>query len=392
MNNQFRPFEFILPTKIIFGPGKVEQVGRELAVLGSQRPLIVTDKGVIKTGILNTVVASIEAMGYEYAVFDDVEPNPKDINVEKGAIAARKFNADGLVAVGGGSPIDCAKSIGVLLAHGAENIKPYEGKAAATKPQPSFIAIPTTAGTGSEITFSSVITDTQNGYKMTIKSPFTAANTAICDPELTISMPAQLTASTGIDALTHAIEGFTASCSEPLADAAALHAIELICQNLTQAVSNPNDLDVRSGMLVGSILAGIAFSHSDIASVHCIAESLGSMYDLPHGVCNAILLPYVMEYNMDFCRERYSRVARVMGFNFESAEEGAKLAVNNVRKLAAEVGLPAFSSFPIDPDKFGILAGMAVKNISNDSNPRPMAEADYINVLQNAWEHKVCSG
>ncbi|MDR0796098.1 MAG: iron-containing alcohol dehydrogenase, partial [Tannerella sp.] len=378
MVNWKKIFDFVLPTKIIFGCGCTAQVANELMAIGGRRPLIITDKGIVQTGILNQVTQPLATMGIDFMVFDNVEPNPKDKNVEAGARMAKDFKADSLIAVGGGSPIDCAKSIGVLLAHGAEKIKPFEGKTAATMPQPPFITIPTTAGSGSEITFSSVITDTQNGYKMTVKSPFTAANTAICDPELTLSMPSLLTAATGIDALTHAIEGFTATCSEPLADATALYAIEIISTNLVQAFHHPDDLNARSAMLMGSVLAGIAFSHADVASVHCVAESLGSVYDLPHGVCNAIFLPYVMEYNLDYCRDRYARVARAMGFNFDSVETGARLAVDHIKQLTDDVRLPAFSSLPVDPIKFGLIAEMSYKNGSNASNPRPMTQADYM--------------
>ena len=378
-------FDFVLPTKIIFGPGTAGQTARELASLGGKRPIVITDKGIAAAGLLDRIIKPLRDADISYTVFDGVEPNPKDKNVEEGAKNARAFGADSIIAVGGGSAIDCAKSVGVLLAHGAEHIKPYEGKTAATKPQPPFVAIPTTAGTGSEITFSSVITDTENGYKMTVKSPFTAAKTALCDPELTMSMPAQLTAATGVDALTHAIEGFTANCGEPLADATALYAVELIWQYLAQSVKNGNDFNARSGMLMGSILAGIAFSHADVGSVHCIAESLGGMYDLQHGVCNAVLLPYVMEYNMDYCTERYARVARAMGYNYTTDREGADLAVENVKRLVKEIGLPKFSSFDVDPGSFVTLAAMSVRNTSNASNPRPMAEQDYVKVLETAW-------
>ena len=380
-----RTFDFVLPTKIIFGPGTVGQAAGELAALGGKRPVVVTDKGVATAGITGRILAALSDIKMEYTVYDGVEPNPKDVNVEACAAAARGFGADSMIAVGGGSAIDCAKSVGVLLAHGADRIKPFEGKTAATKRQPPFVAVPTTAGTGSEITFSSVITDTENSYKMTVKSPFTAANVAVCDPELTLSKPAPLTAATGVDALTHAIEGFTVNCGEPLADAAALYAIELIWEYLPQAVRDGRDLSARSGMLMGSVLAGIAFSHADVGSVHCIAESLGGVYDLPHGVCNAIFLPYVMEYNMDYCTKRYARAARAMGLEFGNDAEGAALAVAAVKRLVRELGLPAFSSLPVDAGRFGELAAMSARNISTASNPRPMAEADYMKVLKNAW-------
>ena len=378
------PFEFTLPTKIIFGPGCVKQLAEEIAAIGGKKPLIITDPGIRKAGIDRIVTDLLDKAGIEYGLFDGVEANPKDVNAEAAAREARACGADFLIAVGGGSPIDCAKAVGVLLAHDAEFIKPYEGKTAATLPNPPLITIPTTSG--SEITFSSVITDTKNKYKMTVKSPYTAATTALCDPELTISVPPAVTAATGVDALTHSIEGFTATCSEPIGDAAALYSIELIAGNLVKAYKDGSDLEARSNMLMASMLGGISFSHSDVASVHCIAEALGSMYDLPHGTCNAIFLPYVMEYNMDYCVDRYARVAGALGLTYDSDEDGAAKAVAYVKQLTKDVELPTFASLDPDPADFPALAEMAFKNGSNDSNPRPMTAADYEALLKIVYE------
>ena len=383
--NLIESFQFVLPTKVVYGPGCLKELTTELAAFGGKRPIVVTDGGVQKAGIAKRITDLLDAAGVEYIVYDGVEANPKDVNVEEGARIAREFGADSIIAIGGGSPIDCAKSIGVLLAHNADKIKPYEGKTAATLPLPLLISVPTTSGTGSELTFSSVITDTANKYKMTVKSPFTAAKVAVCDPELTLSVPPMVTASTGVDALTHAIEAYTANCSEPISDAVALYAIELIYENLVQAVKNGSDLSVRSGMLMGSMLAGIAFSHSDVASVHCVAESLGGEYDLPHGMCNAIFLPYVMEYNMDYCQEKYARVAKAMGLSFSSIEEGAKAAVEAVKQLCRDVGLPTFRSLGVGEEQFDQIAEMSARNISTDSNPRPMSKDDYMAVLRKAY-------
>ena len=371
------PFEFTLPTKIIYGCGVLKQLPEEIRAAGGTKILLITDTGITKAGITALITDLLYASGLEYTVYDGVEANPKDVNCEDAARAARSIGADCMVAVGGGSPIDCAKAVGVLLAHDAEFIKPYEGKTAATLQGPPLITIPTTSGTGSEITFSSVITDTRNRYKMTIKSPFTAATTAICDPELTISVPPMITATTGVDALTHSIEGFTAVNSEPIGDAAALYSIELISQSLVRAVRDGSDLEARGNMLMASMLGGLSFSHSDVASVHCIAEALGSMYDLPHGTCNAIFLPYVMEYNMDYCQDRYARVATAMGLTWQTEEEGAAKAVAFVKQLTRDVGLPTFASLDPDPADFPKLAEMSVNNGSNEDNPRPMTAKDY---------------
>lgn len=387
MNNFTFPFSFTLPTKIVYGPGCINSLINELALNGGKRPIVITDKGVKYAGILDKITAILTLNNINYIVYDGVEPNPKDLNVEEGAKIAREFGADSIIAIGGGSPIDCAKSVGVLIAHNADKIKKYEGKTAATEPLPLLITIPTTSGTGSELTFSSVITDTANNYKMTVKSKYTAAKVAICDPELTISLPAHITASTGMDALTHAIEAYTSTCSEPISDALALYATELIYNNLVTAVNKGSNLEARSAMLLGSMLAGIAFSHSDVASVHCIAESLGGVYDLPHGVCNAIFLPHVMEYNMEYSVEKYARIAKAMGLSFENERKGAEKAVDAVKKLAVDVKLPLFSSLNVNTDDFKKIAEMSVKNISTESNPRIMTKEDYLTVITNAYFH-----
>jgi len=388
MSNFTLPFSFTLPTKIVYGPGCIVSLIDELQLNNGNKPVIITDKGVKNAGILDKITSLLAQNNISCTVYDGVEPNPKDVNVEEGTKIAREFGADSIIAVGGGSPIDCAKSVGVLLAHDGDKIKKYEGKTAATKHLPLLITIPTTSGTGSELTFSSVITDTENNYKMTVKSQYTAAKVAICDPELTLSLPAHITASTGMDALTHAIEAYTAACAEPISDAVALYATELIYNNLVRAFNDGSNLEARSAMLLGSMLAGIAFSHSDVASVHCIAESLGGVYDLPHGVCNAVFLPHVMEYNMEYCLERYARIAKAMGLNFENEKEGAKIAVQAVKKLALDVKLPLFSSLNVNTDDFEKLAEMSVKNISTESNPRPMTKEDYLKVIENAYRHK----
>jgi alcohol dehydrogenase len=376
-----QPFSFTLPTKIVFGPGCIKDLGSLITGLGGAHPLFITDSGVIKAGILEK---ALEQLGKEFkpVIFDGVEANPRDVNVAVAAYRYRKAHADCIVAIGGGGPIDCAKAAGVLIANKGDNIKAFEGMAGASKPIPPLIAIPTTAGTGSELTFSAMITDTANHYKMTIKNACAAAKIAVCDPELTLTSPPALTASAGMDALTHAIEAYTASCAEPLADAAALYAVELIAQNLPVVFKNGSDLTARGKMLMGSMLGGIAFSHSDAASVHCITAALGGMYDLPPGVCNSIILPFIMEYNLNYSVDGYARIARAMGLKPDQGREGALAAVEAVRKLAREVKLPPFSSLNVDEKDFPLIARTARENISNQSNPRPMTEEDYLKVLQ----------
>lgn len=384
MTNILREFSFELPTRIEYGVGVISKLGDELRLLKAQKVAIITDPGIIKAGLLDKITSILKEEKLLYNVFDGVDPNPKDRNVERGAQVVRSFDADAMVAIGGGSVIDCAKAIGVLVSHDGKRIKDFEGKTAVKKQILPFIAIPTTAGTGSEVTFSAVITDTENNYKMTVRSPFMAAKVALLDPKLTVTVPPHITASTGMDALTHAIEAYTVKASEPVSDALALYAIELISNNLVNAVKNGEDIEARACMLVGSLLAGIAFSHSDVGSVHCMAEALGGVYDAPHGICNAVLLPYVMEYNVEFCLEKYSRIAQAMGEVFYTIEEGAMKAVERVKELAVDVGLPSFKSLGVKEEDLEKLADMAAKNISTESNPREMTKEDYLTLFRRA--------
>lgn len=384
MTNILRQFSFELPTRIEYGVGVISKLGDELRLLKAQKVAIITDPGIIKAGLLDKITSILKEEKLLYNVFDGVDPNPKDRNVESGAQVVRSFGADAMVAIGGGSVIDCAKAIGVLVSHDGMRIKDFEGKTAVKKQILPFIAIPTTAGTGSEVTFSAVITDTENNYKMTVRSPFMAAKVALLDPKLTVTVPPHITASTGMDALTHAIEAYTVKVSEPVSDALALYAIELISNNLVNAVKNGEDIEARACMLVGSLLAGIAFSHSDVGSVHCMAEALGGVYDAPHGICNAVLLPYVMEYNVEFCLEKYSRIAQAMGEVFYTIEEGAMKAVERVKELAVDVGLPSFKSLGVKEEDLEKLADMAAKNISTESNPREMTKEDYLTLFRRA--------
>jgi alcohol dehydrogenase len=378
--NLLNSFSFELPTRIEYGVGATGKLADSLIGLESQKVLIVTDKGIEACGLLSAIVDQLTAAKLEFDIFSDVESNPKDHNVQAGTKMAAQLQADCLVAIGGGSPIDCAKAIAVLATHGGA-VRDYEGQEKISENVLPLIAIPTTAGTGSEVTFSSVITDTEERFKFTLKHPCIAPRIALLDPQMTITMPPGLTAATGMDALTHAIEGYTARVAEPLADAAALYAIELVAKYLKIAVFEGSNMEARAGMLLGSVLAGIAFSHSDVASVHCIAEALGGKYDTAHGVCNAVVLPVVMEYNLDYCRERYARIAAAMGISFESTEAGARSAVEAVKQLAVDLNLPSFGSFGVEAADIEELAFKSFVNGSNPDNPRAMGYEDYLTLF-----------
>jgi len=379
--NLLNSFSFELPTKIEYGIGVVERLAEIIKALNAESLLVVTDKGIRNSGLLERISNLLDANKLAHNIFDNVEPNPKDYNVQEGAEMAKRLNPDCLVTVGGGSPIDCAKAIAVVARQGGA-ARDYVGPDKIGGDVLPLIAIPTTAGTGSEVTFSSVITDSKEKYKFSIKDSKIAPKVALVDPEMTLTMPPGLTAATGMDALTHAIEGFTANAAEPIADSAALYAIELITAYLRAAVSDGSNLEARAGMLLGSVLAGIAFSHSDVAAVHCVAEALGGKYDAAHGVCNAVVLPAVMEYNLDYCKDRYARIAAAMGLSYENVEEGARQAVKAVQKLASDVRLPEFGSLGVQEKDFEELALNSFKNGSNIDNPRLMTEEDYLSLFR----------
>jgi alcohol dehydrogenase len=386
--NLLNSFNFALPTTIQYGVNCVsQQLIASLNELRAKRLLIVTDPGVQSCGLLDDILQLLEQDNIAWKIFDDVEPNPKDYNVEQGAEAARQHKTDCVLAIGGGSPIDCAKAICVVAMHGGP-VRTYSEQSRITGDVLPLVALPTTAGTGSEITFGAVITDTREHFKFTIKHVKIAPKIALLDPNMTVSMPPSLTAATGMDALTHAIEGYTATVAEPLGDAVALYAIELIATHLRTVVAHGRDLEARAGMLLGSLLAGISFSHSDVAAVHCIAEALGAKYDAPHGVCNAVVLPELMAYNMEYCQQRYARVATAMGLRYENISEGAEQAVDAVQQLARDVELPSFRSLGVQREHFEELAAKSTMNGSNQSNPRPMGKNDYMNVLEHLWEER----
>jgi len=378
-------FDFILPTKIRYGIGMVTVLGEELKLLKAKKIMIITDKGLVKAGLVKKITDLIKAEGLSFIIYDEIEANPKDYNVELAADIARKESIDTIVAFGGGSPIDAAKAVSVLIKQGGK-VRDYQGKGKIKDDCVPLITIPTTAGTGSEVTFSSVITDTTEKFKFTIKSPAIAAKVAIIDPELTLTVPPIITAATGIDALTHGIEGYTVNCTEPIAEAVGLYAIEYIAKNIVEAVKNGENIEARDKMMMGSLLAGLSFSHADVASVHCMAEALGSMYDAPHGMCNAILLPYVMEYNLPFAELKYARVARTMGIDEKDDHEAAMKGIEYIKKLSREIGLPGIKSLKINRDDFILLAEMSVQNGSNASNPRKITKEDYVMLFTKAYD------
>ena len=380
-----KQFSFQLPTRIEFGNGVAATVGEEAKGLGGSRALVVTDPGIASAGLLEPILAHLKSADLAVTVFDGVEPNPRDTSVARGAEVALSEECDVLVAVGGGSPMDTAKAIGVIQQEGGK-ITDYEGLGIVTKPITPLIAIPTTAGTGSEVTFWSVVTDSARSFKMSVGSPLIAARVALVDPELTVGLPASLTAATGVDALTHAVEGFTATLSEPLTDSLAVSAIRLIGKSLRQAYANGSNLEARYNMMLASLLAGVAFGNSDIGGVHCMGEAIGGLYDTPHGVAMAIYLPVVAEFNCIAVPEKFAAVAEALGDDVAhlSTVEAARRAPLAIRRLTDDLRIPSATTVGVRREDFPRLAKAASINVSVESNPRVATEQDFLDMYEAA--------
>lgn len=379
-------FEFVLPTTIKYGNDISSSLSLEVKALNGKNVCVITDKGLIKAGVVDQIIDPMDKdLKNNLTIFDDVEPNPRDTTVQSGYELAKSRNVDILVAIGGGSSMDVAKAIAVLLENGGV-IQDYEGLDTVKGNATPVIAIPTTVGTGSEVTFFSVITDTKRHFKMSILSTKIAPKVALVDPKLVDSLPAQIVASTGMDALTHAIEGYTCRLSEPITDATGIYAIRMIAENLENAVNHDNK-DAKAKMLMASLLAGICFGNSDIASVHAMAEALGGMYDTPHGIANAILLPYVMEYSYDADVKKFKEIAMAMGKDITGMSDldAAKLAVDAVKELSQKLNIPTLKDIGADPADFEQLAENSSVNVSSESNVKAINKEGYLHLFNEAY-------
>lgn len=381
-------FSFLLPTRVEYSPGCVKNlVGLLGGTVPGKRIFFVTDAGLMKSGLVEPVADDLRKNGYTVKIFDRVQPNPRDTDCDAGGEEIREFGADITLAFGGGSVIDSAKAIALLHTHGGK-ITQYEGRGIATKRVTPIVAIPTTAGTGSEVTKSSVITDTRRNFKMSMRDTELAPKLAVIDPELTYNLPAPLTASTGMDALVHAIEAYTCKAATPLSDIWAIGAMQLIYPSLREAV-HEGKKEARGKMMLGSTMAGVAFSHSDVAAVHCLAEALGGLYDTPHGVANSIFLPFVTAFNAPADPARHAEAARICGLPVGgmSNSEAADILVASLRELAKDIGIPALSGIPgVDPADFGRLAEAALINGSTPDNCREIDKEGYLAILREAWQ------
>ncbi|HEY8907603.1 MAG TPA: alcohol dehydrogenase-like regulatory protein ErcA [Rhodoferax sp.] len=316
--------KFVAP-EFIYGTGALTQIGRYAKNFGAQKALVVTDPGVAQTVWLGKVLASLHAENIPWAVFKEVTPNPKDDEVAAGVRSYRDNRCDIIIAVGGGSPMDCAKGIGIAFANG-NNVLEFEGVDEVPMPGPPLICVPTTAGTSADVSQFAIINDTTRKVKIAIISKTVVPDVALIDPETTTTMPPELTAATGLDALVHAMEAYVSNASSPITDLNALAAIPLLVGNIVPAIEHPLDMKYRNNMMLGSLLAGLAFSNASLGLVHAMAHSLGGLLGLPHGICNALLLNHVVDFNHAFAAERYDRIGQAMGVEMNGMSAGDRKA------------------------------------------------------------------
>ncbi|MGT4068700.1 UNVERIFIED_CONTAM: L-threonine dehydrogenase [Aeromonas hydrophila] len=379
-------FKFYIPAINLMGAGCLQEAAADIKGYGHRKALIVTDKILNQIGVVAKVAGLLAEHGIESAVFDETKPNPTMTNVEAGLAMLKANGCDCVISLGGGSPHDCAKGIALVAANGG-SIKDYEGVDRSAKPQLPLIAINTTAGTASEMTRFCIITDEARHVKMAIVDKHVTPLMSVNDPELMLAKPAGLTAATGMDALTHAIEAYVSTIATPVTDASAIMAIQLIAKHLRTAVNQGDDLHAREQMAYAQFLAGMAFNNASLGYVHAMAHQLGGFYDLPHGVCNAVLLPHVQAYNAQVSAARLKDVARHMGVDVSAMndEQGAAAAIAAIQQLARDVKIPAgLEQLGVKVDDFNLLAENALKDACGFTNPKQASHEEIVAIFRAA--------
>jgi alcohol dehydrogenase len=374
------------PAVNLIGPGAVKEVGAEITKLGLKRILIVTDKVLRSVGVVKKVTDVLNAAGIHYVIYDEVKPNPTTKNVADGLDLFYGLCCDGLMSIGGGSPQDAAKAIGILQTNGG-NIQQYEGIGKSKRKSIPIVAINTTAGAASEVTINYVITDELRKIKMMMVDPNCLATVTVNDPELMINKPADLTAATGFDVLTHAVEAYVAKDAFRFSNVLALEAIKLVGESLIAAVKNGTDMTARTKMAWASFAAGLSFSNCGSGIAHSMADQLSAEYDLPHGVANAILLPYVVEFNSLVCPEKFRDIAVALGKKIDglTVEQAANEAVKALRELAAELQIPQLKETAFNPDDIEKLSIQAMADVCTAGNPREVKLGDIKSLYLKAY-------
>lgn len=369
-----------MPTKIYFGSGIITNISEIVkSEFKSKKPLIITDKGLTKTGVINKIN---NIMKYKN-IIDIVEPNPKSIMVNRIGDIARKIKPDLIISLGGGSTLDTGKAV-ALLANNDGLIEDYEGVEKYHSPPLPILAIPTTCGTGSEVTNVSVITNIRNKHKMSIKGVKLFPTIALIDPDLLLTLPKDIIASTGMDALTHAIEAYISKKSNYISDFFAIRALNLILNSINSVFENiHNNANDRVNLMLGSTFAGTAFCNSDVGAVHCISESISGLFDISHGIVNSIFLPPILDFNFQTCIDKYDNIASLMGIKTYNKYQNAKDFISEIISLSKSLNIPSFRDLKIDNKEFPLISKYSYINNSNDSNPRSINPEDYLHILNN---------
>ncbi|MHB0869519.1 MAG: iron-containing alcohol dehydrogenase [Chloroflexota bacterium] len=383
-----RSYSWEIPTRLIFGPGCSRQAGEQLRRLGGSKTLIVTDRGVEGAGILAGLLEGLTAAGMPYALYTGVEPNPSIRCVEEAVALYRSDGCDCLLGVGGGSSMDTAKAAGAVMANPRLDIRDMEGTGRVPNPIPPMVAIPTTCGTGSEVTVAAVITDTERHYKIPILSPYLTPKVALIDGSLLTRLPGPVVAATGMDALCHAVESYTNLNTNPISDALDIKAISLIAEWIRPAVANAN-LEAMSHMVLASTMAGMGFSNTRLTIVHSMSQPVGGHYGVPHGVANAILLPLVMEFNLIGNPHRFADVASALGVDTlrMTTMEAARASVQAVRELSREIGIPeSFKPFGVKEESIPALVEDSLKSGNIPVNPVRVTREVLAEILRKSMQ------
>ena len=363
---------FILNGTSYHGAGAIQEIATEVKSRGFKKAFVCSDPDLVKFGVTAKVLKVLDDNGFSYELYSNIKPNPTIVNVQTGVEAFKNAGTDYLIAIGGGSSMDTAKAIGIIINNPEfADVRSLEGVADTKNPAVPIIAVPTTAGTAAEVTINYVITDAEKNRKMVCVDPHDIPVVAVVDPDMMSSMPKGLTAATGMDALTHAIEGYITAGAWELSDMFHLKAIEIIAKSLRGAVDNTPE--GREGMALGQYIAGMGFSNVGLGIVHSMAHPLGALYDTPHGVANAIILPTGMEYNAPATGEKYRDIAKAMGVEGTekmTQDEYRKAAIDAVKKLAADVGIPADLKDIVKPEDIPFLAQSAYDDACRPGNPR----------------------
>lgn len=373
-----------VPTRMVHGPGAAACLAELCGELGISRPLVVTDKGVLAAGLVEPLLAQLD----DAVLFDGVRPNPDIELVGEGSALYRAEGCDGLVAIGGGSSMDAAKAIGVEVVHGGSILDYEYGGVPLTKRLPPLVAVPTTAGTGSEVTLWAVITDHERQIKFNVGgTPLIGAHAALIDPELMLGLPPAVTAATGLDALSHGIECYTCDYHQPFNDAVALHAIELVGTWLRTAVEDGSNLEARTHMAHAATLGGMAYGTESAGAAHAMSQSAGGVHDCPHGALTARVLGPVCEFNVPAAPERYARIAQALGVSTAGMDvtQAAYAGVEALERLVDDVGIPSMTELGFSEDEIPMLAQIAYDDPQTLGNPRVLTVADYEGIYRKAF-------